>query len=307
MMFNKVDSQTLRLNEENERQARDARQEETLEEIRVTTAETIRDGLDIVARTREAEVIDIPSPAGPIPVFVYTPEDVRGLYLHIHGGGWLMGSHLELLDMLIARARRVNVAIASVGYRLAPEYPYPAAPDDCETVVLWLIENATSRFGTRRVVIGGDSAGANLTAVTLTRLRDKHGYTEACGALLISGWYDLRLTPSARGWEGRHLDYTLDLLKKAIRWYVPDGELTNPDVSPLFLSLDKMPPALFMVGSDDGLLDDTLFFEARWRIAGNDTELLVIPGGSHSFHITDTPDGELAQAAVNSFLSRAIS
>ena len=82
MMFNKVDSQTLRLNEENERQARDVRQEETLEEFRVTTAETIRDGLDIVARTREAEVIDIPSPAGPIPVFVYTPEDARRVYLH---------------------------------------------------------------------------------------------------------------------------------------------------------------------------------------------------------------------------------
>ena len=93
----------------------------------------------------------------------------------------------------------------SVEYRLAPEHPYPAAPDDCEAAALWVIREMESRFGTSRLFIGGESAGAHLSAVTILRLRDRHGLNPFRGANLFAGCYDLTLTPSVRHWGAERL------------------------------------------------------------------------------------------------------
>ena len=85
----------------------------------------------------------------------------------------------------------------SVEYRLAPNNPFPAAPDDCETAALWLIENSENEFNTEKIIIGGESAGANLSAVTLLRLKNKHLLDKIKGVNLVYGSYDARLTPSA--------------------------------------------------------------------------------------------------------------
>jgi acetyl esterase len=79
----------------------------------------------------------------------------------------------------------------NVDYRLAPEHPWPAAPDDCETAALWLLEQAETLFGTRRLMIGGASAGANLAMTTLLRLRDRGRVQPFVGAVLQFGAYDL--------------------------------------------------------------------------------------------------------------------
>src|SRR5690606_5171609 len=91
-----------------------------------------------------------------------------------------------------------GLAVVSVDYRLAPEAPYPAAPDDCEAAARWLAAEAKERFGTDRLFIGGESAGAHLSVVTMVRLRDRHRLTPFCGANLNAGCFDLALTPSAR-------------------------------------------------------------------------------------------------------------
>lgn len=142
----------------------------------------------------------ISSSAGPLRLREFRPERVDGAMLHIHGGGWMTGEP-ELTDLLNeALSEHLNLAIVSVDYRLAPEHPYPAGPDDCESAALWLIENAAAEYGTDRLVIGGESAGAHLSAVTLLRLRDRHGLAERlCGANLVFGAYDLSATPSAMG------------------------------------------------------------------------------------------------------------
>ncbi|HYW84151.1 MAG TPA: alpha/beta hydrolase fold domain-containing protein, partial [Spirochaetia bacterium] len=104
----------------------------------------------------------IPGPAGPLRLREFRPERVDGAMLHIHGGGWMTGEP-ELTDLLNdALSTQLNLAIVSVDYRLAPEHPYPAAPDDCETAALWLLENATDEYGTDRLLVGGESAGAHL-------------------------------------------------------------------------------------------------------------------------------------------------
>ncbi len=96
-----------------------------------------------------------------------------GVHLDIHGGGFYMdtAAHGDVRNRALAEA--LNSVVVSVDYRLAPENPWPAAPDDCETAALWLAEQAEDRFGTSRLTIGGSSAGATLALATLLRLRDR--------------------------------------------------------------------------------------------------------------------------------------
>ena len=138
----------------------------------------------------------IPGPDGSISVRVFVPTQVHGVYLHIHGGGFALGEACISDQRNEAIARECDVAVVSVDYRLAPEHPYPAGPDDCEAAALWLIAQAQVEFGTDRLLIGGESAGGTLAVVTLLRLRDRHGFRGFSAANLVFGVYDLSGTPS---------------------------------------------------------------------------------------------------------------
>jgi acetyl esterase/lipase len=226
----------------------------------------------------------IPGPAGDLRLRLLQPPEVRGVYLHLHGGGWTLGAEDQQDALLDALARDTGLAVASLGYRLAPEHPYPAAPDDCEAAALWLVDHAAAELGSDRLLIGGESAGAHLAAVTLLRLRDNHGASPFLGANLVYGCFDLALTPSARGWGERNLVLSTPIIEWFADHFVPDPALRrHPDVSPLFAELGGLPPALFTVGSLDPLVDDSLFMAARWAAAGGRAELAVHAGGVHGF------------------------
>lgn len=228
---------------------------------------------------------DIPGPAGPMRLRTFVPDQVDAVFLHIHGGGFALGSP-EMTDLLHeALSKEVNLAIASVDYRLAPEHPYPAGPDDCEAAALWLLEHAEREFGSARLLIGGESAGAHLAACTLLRMRDRHDAVERFGgANLLFGIYDLSGTPSQRGAPERPDILTVELIRYFADLFTP-GRSTedrhDPDISPLYADLHDLPPALFAVGADDHLVDDTMLMAARWQLAGNDAELLVYPEAPH--------------------------
>ena len=256
-----------------------------------------------------ARVESINGPDGAIPLFIYEPEEVRGVYVFIHGGGWFGGSHTGPAPAMMTIARQTRTAAIGIDYRLAPKHPYPAAPDDCEVFALWLLENASKMFGTDSIVLSGHSAGAHLAVVTLLRLRDRHGIDDPfLGLVLKSGIYDLRLTPSARLWpKDKELGLSRPLLDLIIKCFAGDADLDDPDVSPLLADLRGVPPALFIAGTKDPLVDDTLFLHARWKSAQPDTELFVAPYGSHGFGGQDTPDGELARSLTNTFVSRCVS
>ncbi|MFD0848993.1 alpha/beta hydrolase [Sphingosinicella xenopeptidilytica] len=235
-----------------------------------------------VYHSPRARMIEIPGPGGVVLLRVIAPANPRGIYLHMHGGGWFMGG-ADLQDpRLEIIAERAQLACVSVDYRLTPEHPYPAAPDDCEAAALWILANAEAEFGTEIVTIGGESSGAHLALVTLLRLRDKHAIVLA-GANLIFGFFDLTLTPSARMFgDDRIAPRTTDL-RSYVRAFAPKGELTAPDISPLYADLKNLCPALFTVGTQDPLLDDSLFMYMRWLSSGNDGELAVYAGGIHNF------------------------
>ncbi|HMD45216.1 MAG TPA: alpha/beta hydrolase [Acidimicrobiales bacterium] len=235
----------------------------------------------------------IDGPAGAIRIRVLPAEEPQGVLFHIHGGAWMTGSPeaMDVLHEVIVDA--CNVAVVSVDYRLAPEHPYPAGPDDCEAAAGWLLEHGADEFGSDRLLIGGESAGAHLAAVTLLRMRDRHGAADRfLGANLVFGAYDLSRTPSQRGVGLVAGTDILDGTGFPLDLFLPGlsaEERRDPDVSPLYADLGGLPPALFSVGTNDHLLDDTLFMAARWEVAGNRSQLLVYP---------ETPHGCIALPSV---------
>jgi acetyl esterase/lipase len=235
----------------------------------------------------------IEGPAGPLRLRAFTHEQPQAVLFHIHGGAWLAGTPDAMDPLHEIIVDTCEVAVVSVDYRLAPEHPYPAAPDDCEAAAAWLVEQTADEFGSDRLFIGGESAGAHLAAVTLLRMRDKHHVADRfVGANLVFGAYDLSRTPSQRGVGIEPGTDILDGTGEPIDLFLPEMPAEarrDPDVSPLYADLRGMPPALFSVGTNDHLLDDTLFMAARWEVAGNRSELLVYP---------ETPHGCIALPSV---------
>lgn len=143
--------------------------------------------------------------------------------------------------------------MVSVDYRLAPEHPFPAGPDDCEAATGWLVQHAAAEFGTERLLIGGESAGAHLAVLTLLRLRDRHGITGAFrAAQLLFGPYDLSMTPSQRLFGSRRLLSNTDSLRRTYELFTPGmgaEQRRAPEVSPLFADLTGLPPARMVVAA----------------------------------------------------------
>ncbi len=261
----------------------------------------------------EARMLEIDGPGGRLPLRLFVPEPrVTGAFLHIHGGGWVLGDHDMQDPRLLRLANETGLAVLSVGYRLAPEHPYPAAPDDCEAAALWLLEHR-DELGIEPglpLAIGGDSAGGHLAATTLVRLRDRHDRADAFAAAVFQyGAFDLSMTPSQRLWGERNLVLSGPIIAWFGDQFLPgiDREARrDPDISPLYAELRDLPPAIFSVGTADALLDDTLFMEARWRAAGHETELRVWPEAPHGYYGFPMAITDLALRAEYAFLRRTL-
>jgi acetyl esterase len=229
-------------------------------------------------------------------VRVQEPMDraAAGVYLEIHGGGFYLGSAAasDLDNRRLADA--LGIAVVSVDYRLAPEHPWPAAPEDCETAALWLAEQAESRFGTTNLTIGGFSAGSTLALATLLRLRDRR-VTAFGSAVLQFGTYDL----SAQTPAGRLIadEYFLQAYAGSAL------DRTDPDLSPVYAELSDLPPVLIVVGAEDLLLRDNLALAAQLSAAGVDVDLRVYPASPHAFTGHPTPMARVALDDIDTWLS----
>jgi acetyl esterase/lipase len=233
------------------------------------------------------------------------------VYLHVHGGGWALGA-ADMQDVALREiARGTGLTAVSVDYRLAPEHPYPAAADDCEDAALWLLDHGAADLGAPpRFVIGGESAGAHLAVLTLLRLRDRHGRGGAFHAAnLVFGAFDMTRLPSHLLWGDRNLVLSAKIMRFFGNAFLPgmsEEARRSPDVSPLFADLRGMPPAIFTVGTQDPLLDDSLFMAARWSVAGAPAELRVWPEAIHGFTAFPTAMTRAAVAAQIAFMAAAV-
>jgi acetyl esterase/lipase len=247
---------------------------------------------------------------GKIGLRIFKPEKIDAVYLWIHGGGHLWGSAASDDSLNDITARTCNVAVVSVEYKLAPENPWPAQPTDCYAAAKWLLNNSQADFGTGKILIGGGSAGAHLSALTAIYIRDSlKAIDRVMGVNLQYGLYDLGLTPSHRAATSATLGlnkHILDEIMRVVFGKFTVQQLQSPGISPLFADLRNLPPAFFTIGSADALADDTYFMEARWRSAGNKTYLAIYPDCIHGFNTVHMKISTIANDKMNAWMKQLI-
>lgn len=228
----------------------------------------------------------VPVDNGRIDVRVYRPEASEPLptLVYAHGGGFVfcdLDSHDGLCRNL---ANLVPAVVVSVGYRLAPEHRWPTAAEDLYAATRWAVEHAADFGADRsRVVVGGDSAGGNLAAVTTLMARDRGGPDLAAQLLLypvIAADFD---TDSYRLF-GRGFYNP----RPALQWYwdqyVPAAsDRQNPYASPLHGDLRGLPPAVVVLAGHDPLRDEGIDYADALEAAGVPVTRRPFEGGIHGF------------------------
>ncbi|QYC41973.1 Monoterpene epsilon-lactone hydrolase [Nonomuraea coxensis DSM 45129] len=208
-------------------------------------------------------------------------EDVL---LYLHGGGFVVGSPRVTAHVTAALLRHLDGRAVSPDYRLAPEHPFPAAPDDCLAAYRELLDSGVDP---RRLVVAGDSAGAALAVVTLTRARDA-GLPMPAAAVLFSPAVDLTLSgASMRSKDGVDPFFAPADLAWLFERYLAGADGAAPEASPVFADLTGLPPLLIQAGSSELLLDDAVRLAGR---AGADevaVTLEVVPRQPHVFQLDD--------------------
>ena len=208
-------------------------------------------------------------------------SDVSRVLMFFHGGGYCSGSIVSHRRMVTEAGRAARMRTLAVDYRLAPEHPYPAAHEDAMTAWRFLRKQG---IPARNIVVGGDSAGGNLTITLINRLRAAGEEQPAC-AWLASPWTDL--TMSGASLEAK--DHTDPLIHKAYldelaNAYAPTPiDRRDPLISPLFSDLHGFPPTLIQVGSSETLLDDAMRFARAAGLADVNVTLQVWPHMIHAW------------------------
>jgi acetyl esterase len=237
-----------------------------------------------------AEVRDLhlPGRRGEIRARLYVPGNAAlaspGL-LFLHGGGFVVGS-LSTHDRLARElAEHLAARVLSLEYGLAPEHPYPQGLDDCVDCARWLSAHGDALgMHPGRLLIGGDSAGANLSAATLLRLRDEGSPLPFKAAILLYGRFAAGETESLRGWGDRELIISRRQMKWFAQAYTGAGApAVGPYLAPVEADLRGLPPAILIVGTLDPLLSDSQLFAAALQRAGVPAELHVYEDGIHAF------------------------
>lgn len=229
-------------------------------------------------------------------------SDPTRLLVFFHGGGYCSGSIASHRNMVVEAGRAARVRTLAVGYRLAPEHPFPAALLDARTAYDFVLAQG---FAPAKVAIGGDSAGGGLVLALATRLRDAAVPLPGC-TWLLSPWVDLSL--SAASLEAKaSVDPLLqrDYLAELAAAYLAGHDPADPLVSPLRADLSGVPPVLVQVGSAECLLDDATRIAARAGAADVAVTLEVWPGMIHAWPLwaSRLADGRRALASAGAFIA----
>ena len=256
---------------------------------------------DVVVESRT-----IPGPAGDIPVRTYRPQGDGPLPLLVwfHGGGWVIGDLVTADPTCRELAQRAGIAVLSVDYRLAPEHPFPAGPEDCYAALVWATEH-TDELGVdpARIAVGGDSAGGNLTAA-VTLLAARRGGPQARFQLMVYPATDARMSYPSQSENGEGYMLTADSMRWFYNHYLGDHDPEDPIVSPIYAPADELaglPPALVITAGYDPLRDEGEAYGLRLEQAGVPVKVSRYDGHLHGFFgmrgVIDAADAALAEAA----------
>lgn len=248
---------------------------------------TIRAGMAAAASALSgpelAEVRDIE--ADGVPTRLYRPalEPALPLLVSLHGGGWMLGN-LETHDAMHRElAARAGCAVLAVGYRLAPEHPFPAGLDDATAVLRWARRHAKAlQCDPTRIALGGESAGANFTAAITLRLREA-GDAQPLFQLLIHPPTDMAFDLPAFD-EVVVPGLSRSYLEDCRSLYLGDTAPDHPHVSPLRAEDHaNLAPAIVLTASEDPLRDDGEYYARALVASGVETLAVRLPGLPHGF------------------------
>ncbi len=252
-----------------------------------------------------ADIRYLPLAVGDVPAeWISWRDPGPGVILYLHGGAYALGSintHREFIARLASAARASCLAL---GYRLAPEHPYPAALEDGLTAYRWLLSHG---YNPSQIILAGDSAGGGLALAMLLALRDA-SEPLAAGAICISPWTDLTATGASIQSKAK-VDSILDpkSLARYARYYAGDRDLTDPLISPHYAELHGLPPLLIQVGSDEILLDDAQRFAERAQAAGVAVTLEVWQEMFHVFQLVPVlPEAKEALQHIGRFVTQNV-
>jgi acetyl esterase/lipase len=226
--------------------------------------------------------------------------------LHLHGGWFNLGTAKAYRHLVAHIAARVGASAFIPDYRLAPEYPFPAAVDDVLACYRGIVER-----GIRRIAVTGDSAGGNLALVLASRVaRDSVSAKRTLvGAVALSPVTDLTL--SGATYETRaDADpfFTRTQVAELVRSYLGSADPKNPLASPIYSRLSGLPPVRIHVGDDEVLLDDSRQYIERAVAAGVDARFDVWMGMPHGFvgSVGKLMASALALDAIGVFLTEKL-
>ncbi len=277
----------------------------SLADARAADLASIRQGGGAAEPVFDVAELTIPGPGGELPLRVYRPAGTGPLpaLLYFFGGGWVLGT-IDTADGVSRRLANCSGAlVAVVGYRLAPEHPFPCAIDDCYAALRWVAGHA-SEIGAdpARLAVGGDSAGGNLAAGVTLRARAR-GPRLVGQVLVYPNTDQLADDDSMRAAADPFL-----FNRHSVTWYrrhylASPQDAVNPLASPLRAqSLVGLPPALVITAEYDPLRDQGEAYAHRLAHEGVPVELSRYPGMAHGFFTmagtVDASRTAIAQAAA---------
>ncbi len=228
-------------------------------------------------------------------------SDPSRVLLFFHGGGYCSGSILSHRRMVSEAGRAARMRTLAIGYRLAPDHPYPAAHEDAMAAWRFLRRQG---IAAENIAVGGDSAGGNLAITLINRLRAAGEALPAC-AWLISPWTDLTMSGATLDTKDAvdpliHRAYLEELADA----YAASADRRDPLISPLFADLHGFPPTLIQVGSAETLLADATRFAAAAGAADVDVTLEIWPHMIHAWPLWNAKleDGRRALASAGEFI-----
>ena len=245
--------------------------------------------------------------AGGVAAMWVTPEGAATdrAVMYLHGGGYVIGTMHSHAKMVGHIASAAGVRALNVDYRLAPEFPHPAAVTDAVTAYRWLLAQG---IAPEHVVIAGDSAGGGLTVATLLAIRDQ-GLPQPAAAVPLSPWIDLEGTGASMT-DRAHLDLLVDAggLKTMADLFLNGQSPQDPLAAPLHADFTGLAPLYIQVGDEETLLDDSRRLAELAAAAGVDVRLDVFPEMQHVFQMSvgNLPEADDAVARIGKYVREVL-
>lgn len=230
----------------------------------------------------------------------------RQVILWLHGGAFSLpaapGMHLSMVANI---CQQLDVDAFMPDYRLTPANPYPAALNDCEQAYRELLRLG---YAASDIALGGDSAGGNLLLALLQRIRKANLPMPAC-AVPVSPVADLsRVHGLPSRYKVRHSDPLLPAhaMQRMCSEYAGEHDSADPEISPLYMDCDGLPPLFFLASSNEILMDDTVFLARRTSAAGIDTTCHIWPMLPHAFPLFASvfPEAVAARGDIANFIGQ---